>query len=383
MSSIKMLDPPVMVAFNSSSSSLEQINPFTATDEAISNHIIGIHDSQAPKYDVGSLYNVVSNIVKSSTHIGTSLDLKRPKAVELVEDKVPQSSFMPPFGNLKEIACQMTCKPFEKSTAHETVVGILEKLKSYSWEAKAVIALSAFALAFGETWRLSLMERTNESALELHIFRLGEEAKPSKNNLDLINTLVDVTSKLIEGISTLEKKIADKSLSQTFVSCSSRTLCLLDRCRDWNIKSEVVGKLNHVSMRLSNELAVIKREEDDFLDRKWREEVFMSPSGTVDLLRTLIFSKEITELEIFDNTTQEVVRNNVLRTKNILLFISGLDNIEDEVWVLKSIHDAFKKDKEKQNYEILWVPVVEETDDHKITDDQKEKFKQLKSNMPW
>ncbi|XP_028762365.1 protein SIEVE ELEMENT OCCLUSION B-like [Neltuma alba] len=378
----------------SASSLLDKINPFTATDEAISNHIIGIHDSQAPKYDIGSLYNVVSNIVKSSTHIGTSLDLKRPKAVELVEDKVPQSSFMPPFSTLKEIACQMTCKPFEKSTAHQTVVGILEKLKSYSWDAKAVIALSAFSLDFGETWRLSLMERTKENALELHIFRLAEEAKPSKNNLDLINTLVDISFKLIEGISTLEKKIADKSPSQTLyhaprelyaywailalLTCSNRMTEL-----DWNIKSEVVGKLNHVLMRLNNELNEIQREEDEEKDQAWREDVFKSPSGIVDLLRALIFSREITELEIFDNTTQKVVSNDVLKTKNLLLFISGLDNIEDEIWALKFVHEAFKKDEEKQNYQILWVPVVEETDDHKITDDQKEKFKQLKSNMPW
>ncbi|XP_028784194.1 protein SIEVE ELEMENT OCCLUSION B-like [Neltuma alba] len=74
------------------------------------------------------------------------------------------------------------------------------------------------------------------------------------------------------------------------------------------------------------------------------------------------------------------VSKDVVKTKNLLLFISGLDNIEDEVWILKSIHDAFRKNKEKQNSEILWVPVVEET---KITDDQKEKFKHLKSNMPW
>ncbi|XP_028784195.1 protein SIEVE ELEMENT OCCLUSION B-like [Neltuma alba] len=265
---------------------------------------------------------------------------------------------------------------------------------------KPVAYKCAFALDFGETRRLALMERTKENALELHIFRLGEEPKPSKNNLDLI------TFKLIEGISTLEKKIAEKSQSPNLYNAPRELytywailallthfivfgkfyylMCLFSNAyRDWNIKSEVVRKLNRVVMRLTNELNEIAHDEVGRIDRNWREDVFKSPSGIVDLLTALIFAEEITELEIFDNTTQQVVSNDVLKTKNVLLFISGLDNIEDEIWVLKSIHDVFKKDREKQNYEILWVPVVEETNDHKISDDQKEKFKHLKSNMPW
>ncbi|KAI9119466.1 hypothetical protein K1719_009342 [Acacia pycnantha] len=382
------------IALQTSSSSWDhQINPFTASDEAISNHVIGIHDSQTPKYNVDSLYNIVSNIVKSSTHISNSLNLKRPRAVELVEDKVPQSSFMPPSSTLKEIACQMTCKPFNKLMAHETVMGILDKLRSYPWDAKAVIALSAFALDFGETWRLSLItESTEDNAVELHIFRLGfEEAKPTKSNLHLINTTLDITFELIEGVLTLEKKISDKTLSSkdvptlydaprefytywailALLTCSNGMTEL-----DWN----VVGKLKHVQMRLNNELTMIKREEEEAEDQTWRLNVINSPSGIVDLLKALIFSLDINELEIFENTI--LVSKDVLKTKNLLLFFSGLDNINDEIIsVLKSIHKAFAKDKEKQNYQILWIPVVEETE---ISDDQqKEKFEHLKSSMPW
>ncbi|KAI9119494.1 hypothetical protein K1719_009370 [Acacia pycnantha] len=353
MSVTKKISPiasvsPVKIALQTSSSSLDnQINPFTAPDEVISNQVIGIHDSQAPKYDVESLYNVVSNIVKSSIHIGNSLDLKRPKGVELVEDKVPQSSFMPHFSTLKEIACQMTCKPFNKSVAHETVVGILEKLRSYTWDAKAVIALSAFALDFGETWRLSFItEPTKDNALELHIFRLGcEEAKPTKSNLDLITTLVNITFQLIEGVLTLEKKISDKTLSPKDVP----TL-------DWYIKCKVVGNLNHVLGRLNDELTMIEHQEEKARDLTWRRSVLNCPSGIVNLLKAFIFSLDITELEIFDNTTHQVVTNDVLKTKNLLLFFSGLDNIEDDIWVLKSIHEASRETKRNKTIKFYGFP---------------------------
>ncbi|MED6142352.1 hypothetical protein PIB30_112812, partial [Stylosanthes scabra] len=106
----------------------------------------------------------------------------------------------------------MTCHSFNTWNAHETVVGILEKLKNYTWDAKAVIALTAFALDFGETWRLTLTQASGKNAVELHVFRLAEdEKKLSQSDSDLISTLVDRTLQLINGIITLEKFIANKS----------------------------------------------------------------------------------------------------------------------------------------------------------------------------
>ncbi|MED6191181.1 hypothetical protein PIB30_113658, partial [Stylosanthes scabra] len=109
----------------------------------------------------------------------------------------------------------MTCHSFNTSNAHKSVVGILEKLRSYTWDAKAVIALSAFALDYGETWRLTLTQaatKKDNNAVELHVFRLAEdEKKLSQSDSDLISTLVDRTLQLINGIITLEKFIANKS----------------------------------------------------------------------------------------------------------------------------------------------------------------------------
>ncbi|MED6141849.1 hypothetical protein PIB30_107563, partial [Stylosanthes scabra] len=53
-----------------------QLDPFSVGDDIISKNIIGIHDAQAVRQDVDSLFNVVSNIVRSSTNVAGSLDLK-------------------------------------------------------------------------------------------------------------------------------------------------------------------------------------------------------------------------------------------------------------------------------------------------------------------
>ncbi|XP_057734506.1 protein SIEVE ELEMENT OCCLUSION B-like [Arachis stenosperma] len=376
------------------------LNPFNVADDIISHNIISIHDSQAVRHDVDSLYNVVSNIVRSSTNITNSLDLKQVKSVDLVEDKVPQSGFKPSYNMLKEIACQMTCHPFNATDIHGSVVGVLEKLKSYTWDAKAVIALSAFALDFGETWRLSLMQATNkkENALELHIFKLGEEedAKKTKEkaNADLISTLVDRTLQLIDGIIKLEKLIANKAYSSkdvpalfkaprdlyTYWAILGLMACANQMSHlEWNIKSEIVGRIKLVLTQLNADLEEIKLQIDLLNDFTWRLNVFQTPSGILELLKALIFPKDFKQLDIiFDATTKKLVKLDELKTKNLLLFISGLDNIEDEIWALKPIHDSITKEKDKKDYKIVWVPVVENW-----TNEAKEKFEHLKSLMPW
>ena len=85
------------------------------------------------------------------------------------------------------------------------ITGILAKLSSYSWDAKAVIALAAFALDYGESWRLSLMQPTKQSSLQLHVFRLGSVEKPTQPTTEF-KSLVLSTLQIIEKIIALEKK---------------------------------------------------------------------------------------------------------------------------------------------------------------------------------
>jgi len=42
--------------------------------------------------------------------------------------------------------------------AHQTTLKILQQLNGFSWDAKAVIALAAFSLEYGEFWRLDRVQ---------------------------------------------------------------------------------------------------------------------------------------------------------------------------------------------------------------------------------
>lgn len=47
-------------------------------------------------------------------------------------------------------------------------------------------------------------------------------------------------------------------------------------------------------------------------DLTWRFNVFQTPSGILELLKALIFSKDIKQPEIFDNTAKELVSARVM-----------------------------------------------------------------------
>ena len=107
---------------------------------------------------------------------------------------------------------QMTCESFKASTAHETITGILGKLTSYTWDAKAVIALAAFALGYDESWRLSLIQPTKQGSFQLHVFGLGSVEKTTQPTTEF-KALVKSTLQVIKKIIALEKKINDKNIN--------------------------------------------------------------------------------------------------------------------------------------------------------------------------
>jgi hypothetical protein len=66
----------------------------------------------------------------------------------------------------------------------------------------------------------------------------------------------------------------------------------------------------------------------------------------------------------------------VLKKKDVFLFISTLDISQEDISILIPIYDHIKKTGSQ--HKIVWVPIVEEWNDK-----LKKKFDSLKSKMPW
>ena len=111
----------------------------------------------------------------------------------------------------------MQCKALGEEIAHKTTMSILSKLSSYSWDAKAVLTLAAFALEYGDFWLLAQLHPSGQLAKSMGILkqvpvilRCPGLQKHQKALVEL-NNLIKTTLEVIECIFELEKlSIYDK-----------------------------------------------------------------------------------------------------------------------------------------------------------------------------
>lgn len=90
--------------------------------------------------------------------------------------------------------------------AHQTTMLILEQLRDYSWDAKVVIALAAFALEYGKFWQLAPIPRDKlgKSLAELNGLQTIME---NIQQLDNFNSLVKKVMQVVQCIIDWKKLI--------------------------------------------------------------------------------------------------------------------------------------------------------------------------------
>lgn len=107
----------------------------------------------------------------------------------------------------------MSCKAPSVETPHKVALSILNNLRSYTWEAKAVLTLAAFAMEYGDFWLLAQLHHSHvhdpmTKSLEIlnrvpAVIRPLELQKRRQTILEL-NDLVKATLQVIELIYKFE-----------------------------------------------------------------------------------------------------------------------------------------------------------------------------------
>jgi len=77
--------------------------------------------------------------------------------------------------------------------AHQTTLKILQQLSGFSWDAKAVIALAAFSLEYGEFWRLDRVQIADQFGNSLkQLNQVQISRKVLSDMTDLVTVLGEV-----------------------------------------------------------------------------------------------------------------------------------------------------------------------------------------------
>ncbi|XP_028804339.1 protein SIEVE ELEMENT OCCLUSION B [Neltuma alba] len=377
-------------------------NPLTLSDEQILDQIYTTHVHSDAKFDVAPLFDLVDNILKRSTHIVDNVVQGHTGSPEHIDDKIPHASFFSPLCTIKQISSEMSCKPPGEDVAHKTTLSILNKLSGYNWDAKAVLTLAAFALEYGEFWLLAQLQNQPLEPIAKSVAilkRVPTLTKPQavrkhRQAIVEINNLIKATLQVIEVIFELESLSSydtrdvpalGPALEQipvdvywsiiTIVAIVTQIDCLTTDSEHKQELSHFGQKINIILSKLRKQVLQCRQQIDEANYNKSVRKMFQTPTEIMEMLKVLLFWKDVPQTPIYDGATKTLVSLEVLRKQNVFLFVSTLDITEEDISILRPVYERTRRES---HYRIVWVPIVEEWNDQ-----LKKKFEFLKIRMPW
>ncbi|KAL0906636.1 hypothetical protein M5K25_025147 [Dendrobium thyrsiflorum] len=315
---------------------------------------------------------------------------------------------------LFSLILQVTYKCSSGGEAHTTTMAVFHVLSTYTWDAKAVMALAALAVNHGEFWLIAQLHTVNPLAKSLALLKqvpdIIEHTNVLKPRFDAINNLIrvmlDVTKCIIEFTELPSEYISPESpemgttmthiptavywVIRGVVACISQTIALIgigheyisSTTEAWEL-STIAHKLANIHGHLTKQLELCQKHiEEKMHHEAYQTLVRLFETIHIDnmkILRALFYSKD--DLPLFDGFTKKRASLDVLRRKIVMLFISDLDIRHEELFVLVQIYNDTHHGKAERQYEVVWLPVTDRH--HPWTENREADFNRLVSNMPW
>ncbi|KAJ6424000.1 hypothetical protein OIU84_024887 [Salix udensis] len=361
-------------------------------DNVMIKQIVGTHAPDGREVDAKPLLHLVEDILKSATlQIDTSLMTSQAHAE--LEDKTHQINFVSMIDALTytidRISCEIAYKALSGTDAHATTLSIFNMLTSYSWDAKLVLTLAAFALNYGEFWLLAQIYSSNQLAKSMAILRqlpnIMEHSGTLKPRFQAINNLIkimmDVARCVVEfkdlPSSYISNEVPALSTAMTHiptavywtmrsvVACAVQITSLTTMGHEFFVSTTEVWELSTLAHKLNNILEHLRKQLATcyhHIDEKRNVETFqmlknlfeMIHIDNMKVLRALIYAKDDIQ-PLIEGSSKKRVHLDVLRRKNVLLLISGLDILNEELSIIEKIYKESRKDGARQNKPILVV----------------------------
>ncbi|GMH24850.1 hypothetical protein Nepgr_026693 [Nepenthes gracilis] len=367
----------------------------TSDDQLLTRHVEETHVPNGSPIDVRPLFQLIEDIIARSTQtlFAPGPGAQVPKEAMMIEGKdsfttlvsIPDLPLI-----IDRIFCEMACKSWVGSNAHDATISVLKLLAHFPWEAKVVLTLAAFALTYGEFWLLAQNYSANplaNSMARLKQLRLVTEQSGSFTHQ------FDAVNKLIKAILNVTRCFVDfKDLPSIYIMEEEPTLKAIKNYFPiavyWTIRS-IVGAAAHITTLTSSgheyspstaeaweisnwehklttiydHFMSIIRRLTELIEKKREDEAYetlqnfiykMIHIDNIPVLIRLIDGKA-DPLPLYDCSYKRQVQLEVLRGKNVLLLISDLNISQEELSMLEQIYNETKL----HQYEIVWIPIVD------------------------
>ncbi|EEF35451.1 protein SIEVE ELEMENT OCCLUSION B [Ricinus communis] len=396
----------------------------SSDDNAMTKQIQATHSPDGREFDVKPLLNIVEDIFDRAAPAIESLAL--PAAAhharnEALDDNTYHSSVMAMLESLSfvidRVASEITYKCSSGGEAHAITMSILNTLSSYTWDAKLVIALAAFAMTYGEFWLVAQNYTSNQLAKSMAILKhmpdILEHSSMLKPRFDSVKNLITVMLAIAKcivefqelppqyitmDVPALSAAMAHLPISvywtiRSIVACASQVIGLIGLGHEhvastteaWELSS-LAHKLSNMQSHLQNQLGLCYKHIDERKHMEIYQNLIrlfeMAHIDNMRVLKALIYSKDDIQ-PLLEGTTKRRVNIDVLRRKNVLLLISDLDITQDEISILEQIYNESRlhPSRQESQYEIVWLPILDQA--VPFNDNMLKKFEALQSVMTW
>ncbi|KAK2968639.1 hypothetical protein RJ640_030719 [Escallonia rubra] len=369
-------------------------------DNAIMKQILATHSPSGREFDVKSLLRIVKDLMQRACPAGSNLNGTRAELDALDSDMLhgDLSDMLDvlPF-TINKISREISCKcSGVGDDRHTTTMSLFDTLSAHSWDAKAVIALAAFAANYGEFWLVAQLYPISPLAKPIaHLKQLPNKLDMDANTLHprfeslshLIKAMLDVTKCIVDfkevpsdymNPETPEIKTAMAYIPigvywtiRSIVACSSIITNLVVLGHD-NITPKV---LTTKSCNGSDE----KRHVEAF---RTLVHLFNTPHlDNIEILKSMIYPKDYQQPLIHGSShTQASIER--LRKKPVLLLISDLDISDEEVQFLDYCYEECVRPLNmSSDMEVLWLPVIDGASP--LDEANQTEFERVQKKMPW
>ncbi|KAK1440908.1 hypothetical protein QVD17_06741 [Tagetes erecta] len=364
-------------------------------DDIIIKQVLDSHKPDGTEVDVKPLMQMVEELLQDITTNVEQIDVIQLEARYNHIDALLTSNIL--SHTVDKLSCEMLFKVLTGTDGHTIALSLLHLVENFQWDAKLALILATFALAYSPdqlensmdileqvptiTDRFDVISRHIHSVLELSrcIFQFKELPSISSEVLAMTKALSTVPTTVywnVRGIIACTAHITSMGYEY---GTSSVEIQLLEL-------SSIVPKINHLLKCLRKQLeeynSVIGKKKEADLTESFSQVLDMVHIDNVKILKILLNPWD-NPLPIFNGTTKRRVNLEVLRKRNVLLLVSGLDMSLEEVFILEQIYIETHSHGSRTDspYEVVWVPIV---DPHIMnTVAMNTRFEEMINNMPW
>ncbi|XP_007044877.2 PREDICTED: protein SIEVE ELEMENT OCCLUSION B [Theobroma cacao] len=318
---------------------------------------------------------------------------------------------------INRISCEIAYRLSIGEDAHATTLAVAHVVRSYSWDAKVVLALAAFAMSYGEFLLIVQLYTTNPLAKGVALLKQLPEVLA---RADLLKTKFDTLANLTNAMHCVAKCVIEfKELPSQYISpedpelssansdipsavywtirstvvCASQIIGLIGMGHEfvssttdaWELSS-LAHNIDSICSDLMEKLKRCRQRINETKDiEAYQTLLRLFDAIHIDnmkILKALIYAKD-DQLPLWDGTTKQKVSIDLLRRRTVLLFISDLEIPHDEILILEQMYNESQAHptRVESQYEVIWIPVVDRS--VPFDDTKREQFESLKAMMPW